>query len=373
MVQLVKIADWTESKRGSVIFVHGLGGHPYDTWRQSAEDDAFWPLWLAQDLEGLSVYSLSYAAPPSNWLGTSMSLQERAVNVLALLLSDEALIDAPISFVCHSLGGLVVKQVLREADDQSDRQKEAGRFLDNVNGVVFLATPHTGSAHATLLDIFRLVFWPSKATKDQVNHSPVLRKLNVWFRNWSADRKMKHLVFYETQDTAAGTIVNPSSSDPGLAGVVAVPIDADHTEICKISNREALVYQLTYQFVADTLTKPRTNKRSGKQAARRKDKLSKNDLPEIKVRQNPNITPILVRLAVLLAIGFVAFKGIGSIFWPSGSSGSVERLPSETPGINIPGTVTQTGTGNVIGSGNRLRLERSKTKSTPDPKPTPER
>jgi hypothetical protein len=31
--QLIKVGHWTEEPRASVVFVHGLGGHPYDTWR----------------------------------------------------------------------------------------------------------------------------------------------------------------------------------------------------------------------------------------------------------------------------------------------------------------------------------------------------
>jgi hypothetical protein len=49
MSRLIKIADWSGEKRGNVVFVHGLGGHPYDTWRRRADDGTFWPLWLAQD------------------------------------------------------------------------------------------------------------------------------------------------------------------------------------------------------------------------------------------------------------------------------------------------------------------------------------
>ena len=78
VTELVKVAGWTGERRGSVVFVHGLGGHVYDTWRRSPNDELFWPLWLARDIEGLTVYSLSYAAPASNWLGTSMPLEDRA-------------------------------------------------------------------------------------------------------------------------------------------------------------------------------------------------------------------------------------------------------------------------------------------------------
>src|SRR5208283_181851 len=86
MTRLIKIADWSGAKCGNVVFVHGLGGHVYDTWRRGADDATFWPLWLAEDIEGLTVYSLAYDAPPTNWLGTAMPLQDRAVNVLDCLL-----------------------------------------------------------------------------------------------------------------------------------------------------------------------------------------------------------------------------------------------------------------------------------------------
>jgi hypothetical protein len=39
-----------------------------------------------------------------------------------------------------------------------------------------------------------------------------------------------------------GKIVTPDSSDPGFAGSRPVPIDADHTEICKPRDRSSEVY-----------------------------------------------------------------------------------------------------------------------------------
>src|SRR3954467_13919337 len=78
MSRLVRVASWKGKWRATVVFVHGLGGHAYKTWRRGKDDDTFWPVWLAEDVEGISVYSLSYEAPVSNWLGTSMPLQDRA-------------------------------------------------------------------------------------------------------------------------------------------------------------------------------------------------------------------------------------------------------------------------------------------------------
>jgi len=69
MSRNIKVATWGVRLRASVVFVHSLGGHAYDTWRRAADDGSFWPLWLAEDVAGLTVYTLVYEALPSNWLG----------------------------------------------------------------------------------------------------------------------------------------------------------------------------------------------------------------------------------------------------------------------------------------------------------------
>ena len=94
-------------------------------------------------------------------LGTAMPIQDRAKNVLECVLGRGELRGAPLVFACHSLGGLVVKQVLRAADGRRAYSAETQVFLDSVKGVVFIATPHTGSMQATLLDKLRLIAWPS--------------------------------------------------------------------------------------------------------------------------------------------------------------------------------------------------------------------
>jgi hypothetical protein len=110
MSQLHKIAVPKGTPSGTAIFVHGLGGDAFDTWRARPEDEAFWPHWLAEDIPGLAVFSVGYPAAVSNWRGTSMPLQDRAGDVLEGLLVDLEQLHAPIVFVCHSLGGLVVSQ-----------------------------------------------------------------------------------------------------------------------------------------------------------------------------------------------------------------------------------------------------------------------
>ena len=134
MSRIVRIASWKGTPRASVVFVHGLGGHVYNTWRCAADDDTFWPLWLARDVEGLAVYSLAYEAPASNWLGTSMPLQDRAVNIFEVLLTEPGLRTGPVIFVCHSLGGLIVKKVLLNLQQQAMRRPEAADLAGTRDG-----------------------------------------------------------------------------------------------------------------------------------------------------------------------------------------------------------------------------------------------
>src|SRR5262245_50148641 len=307
MTQLIKLADWGGGVRFNVVFVHGLGGHAYDTWRRTTEDSTFWPAWLARDIPGLAAWTLAYDAPPTNWFGTAMPIQDRAKNVLECLLGCRELKGVPLIFVCHSLGGLVVKQALRAADGRRLYSAEAQAFLDSVKAVVFMATPHTGSLQATLLDKLRLIAWPSASTLDLVRNNANLRDLNVWYRNWSGS--VHHKVFYEKQGTAAGVIVGDDSSDPGLLHVDPLGIDADHLTICKPAGAHDLVYARTRDSIVDE-----TIQDGG--AGTTYGALRVLDLPKLPHSRSNNFAPIALRVAVLLIVGLVTYKGIQALLFP---------------------------------------------------------
>jgi tetratricopeptide (TPR) repeat protein len=334
VTKLIKVAGWEGDARANVVFVHGLGGHAYETWRRNGDDKTFWPAWLARDVPGLAAWTLAYDAPPTNWFGTAMPIQDRAKNVLECLLGQPELKGRPLVFICHSLGGLLVKQVLRGADGRRAYGAAEAAFLESVKGVVFLATPHTGSMHATLLDKLRLIAWPSASTLDLVKNNANLRDLNVWYRNWS--NGIRHKVFYEKCGTTAGIIVADDSSDPGLLHVDPVGIDADHLEVCKPADAGDLVYARTRDFIVDEIIQDETSSAAC-------GSFRRFDLPALPRSRPGKFVPIAVRPAVLLIIGLVAFKGVQALLFPPDLLGAatVEEIEAAVRAKSPKLTTTQ--------------------------------
>lgn len=226
-----------------VIFLHGLGGDPDKTWQASGAGNICWLQWLAEDIEGLAVWSIGYDAAVSRWRGSAMHLTDRATNVLERILLESKLNDGEITLVGHSFGGLVIKQLLRDAESMSHKRKNVARFVKRVHRIAFIATPHSGSGLATWGDRLRILIRPSFATTCLVRNDPNLRGLNHWYREWSDKHNVEHLILIENQPVRiAGMIVKPDSSDPGVSQCRPISIDSDHISICKPKDRSSEVY-----------------------------------------------------------------------------------------------------------------------------------
>jgi hypothetical protein len=238
-----------------VVFVHGLGGDKLTTWQATPQAESFWPSWLARDIPEVAVYSLGYDASPSAWLGHAMPLADRATNVLATLEAEQ-FGKRPLIFVCHSLGGLVVKQLLRTAATFAVESWQ--KLVNRVIGVIFLATPHSGSHLATYIGQLGRILKQTAALEDLRANDSNLRELSQWYSNNALGSKIDTRVYFETRDTSGVRVVDESSANPGISGVVPIPIDADHLSLCKPADCEALVYKSVRQFVADCVKERQT-------------------------------------------------------------------------------------------------------------------
>ena len=224
------------------------------------------------------------------------------------LLSAPGLKSGPITFICHSLGGLIVKQIVLDLQQQKERRPEAADLLQRVTQVVFAATPHTGARQATLLDRLRFFAWPSSIARTLVANDPALRGINVAYRGLAEERRnvLQHRVFYETQGIPAGVIVDEASADPGLPGDPPVPVDADHISIVKPLDRSSILYARTRDFIARSNPVPVTQE-GGLEIYLR---------PPIRPELPLNIVPKLIRIAAIGLVALIGYKGVQALVSP---------------------------------------------------------
>lgn len=262
-----------------IVFMHGLGGHYKTTW-QSPDETGWWPQWAADALPHARILTLEYPAAIGGWTESQANAQPDAQS-LADAIADAfrnqspKLGSRPCVFVCHSLGGLLLKRVLVDAKNRSgDPQwfKE-----DRVAGILFLGTPHRGSAVANVLllaeKIKNSALQAGMIAIDVATQAPVTWVLNVlglskknlaekflknsdlidfleednrdlqWlnedFRSYCEERdrqgKPLNLRLYAEQLTTHGVqVVDKGSADPNLKGITVVElVGQDHITMVK--------------------------------------------------------------------------------------------------------------------------------------------
>jgi len=239
-----------------VVFVHGLGGDDSSTWTPDGVTES-WLNWLTADIPEIAVWSLRYPAGATKWTtdGEGMALPDRAANLIPTMLY-YGIGSRSTIFVCHSLGGLVVKQILRHSSEMAvpEWQVIAGSTL----GVTFLATPHAGSNLATFIKVVKL----SRSTKTVLAltaHCPHLKELADWYRQNATRLGIETAAYAESRKVRRGvrtfTIVTPTSANPGIEGCITTSIDADHIDICKPVSRETDTYRGIETFIRRQLTR----------------------------------------------------------------------------------------------------------------------
>lgn len=245
MENLVRVCE-SSSPVTDVIFIHGLDGDSTSTWHPDKNPDLFWPKFLGEDLPNCNIWTVNYDAASTHWGGESMHITHRAQNILAYLDASE-IGTRPLVFICHSLGGLIVKQLLRHANDMNC--SDASEILSQTRGIVFLSTPHSGSNIASLIKYIKLIVRPTNTVKELQDDNPYLLELNRWFRNNIEHFSMKVLTFFETKKTKNILVVNETSADPGIPNTKCIPLDDDHQSICKPKSKQALQHRQVLNFI----------------------------------------------------------------------------------------------------------------------------
>jgi hypothetical protein len=134
-------------------------------------------------------------------------------------LSRERARRKPIIFVAHSLGGIMVKELISYADPSKERE-----FLDiveDVSAVVFLGTPHRGSGVANLGDIARWLVGalgvdtsPAMLDSLGLRNDDLARNQQAFARIW--DERRFHVKTFQESEGVIGVNVGRLNDLVGL-------------------------------------------------------------------------------------------------------------------------------------------------------------
>ncbi|KAI0531595.1 hypothetical protein GGR58DRAFT_224999 [Xylaria digitata] len=240
-----------------VVAVHGLNfkgspDHARTTWTKGDK------LWLQDFLPArlpkpARVMLFAYNSSPA--IGAAaIQLDDHAKTLLQWLnLERQNAPHRPLIFICHSLGGLVVKQALIDAKlDESYKL-----IFDATRLLVFFATPHQGGGLATVGDIAvkiaRAVAWkPDNRLVDALKRGS----------NEATDRfrQARHVFerclvvnFFEGKPYGLfGIIVGRDCATLNLPGLCEkqVAMEADHSAICKFESAGSLACKLVLDTIA---------------------------------------------------------------------------------------------------------------------------
>ncbi|KAK5191514.1 hypothetical protein LTR92_008687 [Exophiala xenobiotica] len=269
-----------------VVFVHGFTGHPYRTWKhkgavakssQNFDDEAEEPPRKLQKILNSSKLRLprTQSSKPVYW--PTDILPRTAPNARVLTYGYDTnvrhLLDSPVSqntvydtardlmtsleaarrshpsrpllFIAHSLGGIVVKEMLRQSWGHTRHQTHLQSISNSTAGAIFFGTPHGGADPGGLVrsiaeSIARLLGWKvnEKVLDTLLPSSERLRQLRDEFGPIAHEKKRIIHCFQEEYPVKGlnGKVVEDSASCLNDATIETVQhIASNHMDMCRFS------------------------------------------------------------------------------------------------------------------------------------------
>jgi pimeloyl-ACP methyl ester carboxylesterase len=230
-----------------IVFVHGIHGSR-ESWR--AANGAYWPDLIRTDprFAYSDVDVAQYPTPDSN--GTMSSVQLADV-LWAHLKQDDVWEHREVVFIAHSLGGILVEEMLLR------HPAEAAK----VKFIVSYGTPHEGSPIARIAALYDKD--PLLRDLNDASDNAFLTQLEHNWRGHDSVNGIHRFCAYETEDTkpesgvgryikAHARVVSYFSATYGC-DVTTPPqeIQADHIHMVQPLDRKSSAYDFFYRVYRD--------------------------------------------------------------------------------------------------------------------------
>lgn len=222
---LHEVGPSAPAARTAVIFVHGVLGSSETTWK-NGKTNAYWPALMRADAKTFGEADIYVYDYPTRTFGQAQAVYQLAQELNIHLKSLEEKKYQHFVFVAHSMGGLIVRSLLRNDRD---------RWTPYVRAVFYLGTPADGAQIATLGRVLSRnpQFIDLTPLASTANHW--LGDMNDWWRR--NPPPFKTFCAYETKGMRIAFLrwktVVPHDSAIAACSNDAFGADADHAELSK--------------------------------------------------------------------------------------------------------------------------------------------
>lgn len=164
-----------------------------EEWTNEASNEEYtycWPMdWLPDDQPTVRVFGVHYDTALSEWSSNSHrtcpcekkgTIYNRSADLLnSLVAAGVGSDNRPIIWIGHSMGGLIAKSVIVQAIESAD--PNVRRLAENTGGILFMGTPHRGSAIAKMKQHVQMLVSPTIEVMELVENGNALLTLHEKF------------------------------------------------------------------------------------------------------------------------------------------------------------------------------------------------
>ena len=227
-----------------------------ETWTDSATKILWLRDLLPDSLDVARVLAFGYNANVTSFygLGSADRIQQHAQTLVADIQADRSLEGCskrPLIFVCHGLGGILVKKALAYSSTRTSKHVEhLYSIFVSTYGILFFGTPHHGTdagewmassareTHVSSLERSQLL---SAIQKD----SETLQAITDQF---SSLMKQFHIFFFweeieSEMEIRRGFVVEEASAAPIIDNTERAGIAASHVQMVRFANRRDSSYR----------------------------------------------------------------------------------------------------------------------------------
>lgn len=207
------------TRKDVLVFTHGLGGDAVKTWTN--RKGVYWPRVVANDpqLADYDVYVYAYETNPR---GECLGIPDLATQMHARLVGDRVFeTHDRVIFVSHSLGGLIVREMLTTFDE----------LIPKTPLLLFYGTPGHGAEVAR---------WAAMLTRCQqvqdvrpVQMNSFIRSLNNSWKHRISGRVRSRCAIEGFDIRGVGRLVKPATAE-ALCDDIPLTIAGDHFGIVKV-------------------------------------------------------------------------------------------------------------------------------------------